>query len=32
GKQVVIDKDKCIRCYCCHEMCPFDAIFVEKHD
>ena len=22
---VIEDKD-CIRCYCCHEMCPHDAI------
>ena len=24
--KVRISKHKCIRCYCCHEMCPFDAI------
>jgi uncharacterized protein (DUF362 family)/NAD-dependent dihydropyrimidine dehydrogenase PreA subunit len=22
----VIDYDKCIRCYCCHEMCPHQSI------
>lgn len=27
--KVTIDKNKCIRCYCCHEMCPFDAIKVK---
>ena len=21
-----IDRENCIRCYCCHEMCPEDAI------
>jgi formate hydrogenlyase subunit 6/NADH:ubiquinone oxidoreductase subunit I len=21
-----IDRGACIRCYCCHEMCPRDAI------
>jgi len=26
GKRACIDKRKCIRCYCCHEMCPNDAI------
>jgi uncharacterized protein (DUF362 family)/NAD-dependent dihydropyrimidine dehydrogenase PreA subunit len=25
-KHVHIDKRKCIRCYCCHEMCANDAI------
>jgi ferredoxin len=26
GKKLVFDYGKCIRCYCCHEMCPVDAI------
>lgn len=25
-KKLRFDYDKCIRCYCCHEMCPADAI------
>lgn len=24
--KISIDTSKCIKCYCCHEMCPFDAI------
>jgi uncharacterized protein (DUF362 family)/Pyruvate/2-oxoacid:ferredoxin oxidoreductase delta subunit len=27
-KVVITDKD-CIRCYCCHEFCPFKAVGVE---
>ncbi|MCF6334788.1 MAG: DUF362 domain-containing protein [Spirochaetales bacterium] len=26
GKFVAVDYNKCIRCYCCHEVCPVDAI------
>ena len=26
GKKVVIDDRRCIRCYCCQEFCPHDAI------
>ncbi len=26
GKFVAVDYNKCIRCYCCHEICPVDAI------
>ncbi|MDR1378585.1 MAG: DUF362 domain-containing protein [Synergistaceae bacterium] len=26
GKKLIFDYRKCIRCYCCHEMCPVDAI------
>ncbi|MDR2136889.1 MAG: DUF362 domain-containing protein [Synergistaceae bacterium] len=26
GKKLIFDYGKCIRCYCCHEMCPADAI------
>jgi formate hydrogenlyase subunit 6/NADH:ubiquinone oxidoreductase subunit I len=25
-----IDKEGCIRCYCCHETCPEDAIALHK--
>ncbi|MDR3076266.1 MAG: DUF362 domain-containing protein [Synergistaceae bacterium] len=26
GKKIAFDYKKCIRCYCCHEMCPVNAI------
>ena len=26
GRLAVVDKRACIRCYCCHEMCPHAAI------
>jgi formate hydrogenlyase subunit 6/NADH:ubiquinone oxidoreductase subunit I len=26
GEFPVIDKKKCIKCYCCQEFCPHDAI------
>jgi len=26
----VIDFNKCIRCYCCHEMCPYHSIELNK--
>ena len=26
NRRLRFDYGKCIRCYCCHEMCPFDAI------
>ena len=26
GKKLAFDYKKCVRCYCCHEMCPADAI------
>ena len=26
----VIDKTKCIRCYCCHEMCRYNAIELHR--
>ena len=29
GGRIHISRRKCIRCYCCHEMCPFDAIKVK---
>ncbi len=25
-----IDQSKCIRCYCCQELCPFDAVALHK--
>ena len=27
--RIHICRRKCIRCYCCHEMCPFDAIDIK---
>jgi uncharacterized protein (DUF362 family)/Pyruvate/2-oxoacid:ferredoxin oxidoreductase delta subunit len=29
-KRVHVDYDKCIRCYCCHEVCADDAIVVKR--
>ncbi len=29
-KKPVIDYGKCIRCYCCHEMCDDHAIALER--
>jgi uncharacterized Fe-S center protein len=26
SKHAQIDRENCIRCYCCHEMCSEDAI------
>ena len=31
-KHIVADYSKCIRCYCCHEMCPADAIKIERKE
>ncbi len=31
-KHVVADYSKCIRCYCCHEMCPVNAIEIERKE
>ena len=31
-RHVVCDYKKCIRCYCCHEMCPVDAITVHNRE
>ncbi|HOH60794.1 MAG TPA: 4Fe-4S binding protein, partial [Candidatus Cloacimonadota bacterium] len=25
-----VNKDKCIKCMCCHEMCPSQAIDIHK--
>jgi formate hydrogenlyase subunit 6/NADH:ubiquinone oxidoreductase subunit I len=29
-KMVSINYNDCIRCYCCHEVCPEDAITVKS--
>jgi len=29
-KHPVVDYSKCIRCLCCHELCPYQAVFVKK--
>ena len=28
--KATVHKDKCIRCFCCHEMCPVKAIKVKR--
>jgi Fe-S-cluster-containing hydrogenase component 2 len=30
-KHIIIDVQECIRCYCCHEVCPASAILVEEN-
>jgi len=30
GKKLRIDQKKCIQCYCCRELCPNDAVEVQK--
>jgi len=30
GQRAKIDLRKCIRCYCCHEMCPHRAIILKR--
>ncbi|MEN6355759.1 MAG: DUF362 domain-containing protein [Armatimonadota bacterium] len=30
GRPPVIDLNKCIRCYCCHEVCNFSAIGLKR--
>ncbi|HOT39959.1 MAG TPA: 4Fe-4S binding protein [Candidatus Syntrophosphaera thermopropionivorans] len=25
-----MDRKKCIKCLCCHEMCPYEAIDIHK--
>ncbi len=30
-KQALIDRQKCIRCYCCQELCPYEAVDIRKH-
>ncbi len=29
-KRIKVDYETCIRCYCCHEVCPEDAIVVRR--
>ena len=29
SQRAEVDYNKCIRCYCCHETCPYDAIHLE---
>ena len=30
GRRLLIDYDECIRCYCCLEFCPHDAVDVKQ--
>lgn len=30
GKSLKINEDKCIQCYCCRELCPKDAVGINK--
>lgn len=30
GKRAVLQKNMCIKCYCCHEMCPIRAITTNR--
>jgi Fe-S-cluster-containing hydrogenase component 2 len=30
NKKIEIDRDKCVSCYCCHEVCPKEAIEIRK--
>ncbi|GAB1484039.1 DUF362 domain-containing protein [Treponema sp.] len=30
SKHIAIDYDKCLRCYCCHEVCGVDAIDLKR--
>lgn len=30
-KKAVIDTDNCIRCFCCHELCPEKAMGIKRH-
>ncbi|MBR2986061.1 MAG: 4Fe-4S binding protein, partial [Clostridia bacterium] len=29
-KKAKLKQSKCIRCYCCQELCPFDAVQLKK--
>lgn len=31
NKKAEIDTDTCIRCFCCHELCPESAIGIKRH-
>jgi Fe-S-cluster-containing hydrogenase component 2 len=30
GETILIDYDKCIQCFCCHELCPSKGITIYK--
>ncbi len=30
-QRACMDLTKCIRCYCCHELCPHDAVDLKRH-
>jgi uncharacterized protein (DUF362 family)/NAD-dependent dihydropyrimidine dehydrogenase PreA subunit len=30
GKKVIIEKKDCLHCFCCHEICPSDAIVLKR--
>jgi formate hydrogenlyase subunit 6/NADH:ubiquinone oxidoreductase subunit I len=30
GARLIIDYDACIRCFCCRELCPHDALEVHE--
>lgn len=30
GRRALMDVRKCIRCYCCHETCPHDAVILKR--
>ena len=30
NKKILLDKKKCIKCLCCHEMCPHSAVYLKK--
>lgn len=29
-KKPILDKQKCIKCMCCHELCPYHAVIIKK--
>ncbi|MDR1909604.1 MAG: 4Fe-4S binding protein [Spirochaetaceae bacterium] len=29
-KRIAVDYRACIRCYCCHEICPAKAITIKR--
>jgi len=29
-RKMTIDYDNCIKCMCCHELCPYHAVYVKK--
>jgi uncharacterized Fe-S center protein len=30
GRLAHVDLKKCLRCYCCHELCEFDAVELDR--